>query len=60
MQLNFVDTDLDTKKVKQAIQQLVDLKLFVDKNKQPLYEVPMGAQYVTTIDHILFDNKPAK
>ena len=42
MQFNFVDTDLDTEKVKQAMQQLADLKLFVDKDKHPLYEVPMG------------------
>ena len=41
MQFNFVDTDLDTEKVKQAMQQLADLKLFVDKDKHPLYEVPM-------------------
>ena len=60
MQFNFVDTDLDTEKVKQAMQQLADLKLFVDKDKHPLYEVPMGARSVTTTDHVLFDNKPAK
>ena len=42
------------------MQQLADLKLFVDKDKNPMYEVPMGARYVTTTDHVLFDNKPAK
>ena len=57
---NKKSTDLDTEKVKQAMQQLADLKLFVDKDKHPLYEVPMGARYVTTTDHVLFDNKPAK
>ena len=40
MQFNFVDTDLDTEKVKQAMQQLADLKLFVDKISIPCMKSP--------------------
>lgn len=54
IQLNYVENELELETVKQAMQEIAALQLFVDKEGQPLLETPASAAYVTTSTKPLF------
>ncbi|KRN82618.1 DUF2922 domain-containing protein [Ligilactobacillus acidipiscis] len=57
LKLTDVKSDLDAQTVKNMMQQIIDAKIFVDKNAELLYAKPVSAVYIDEQDHVLFEEK---
>lgn len=57
LKLADVKSDLNAQAVKAIMQQIIDSKIFVDKNAQLLYAKAVSAVYVDEQEHVLFEEK---
>lgn len=57
LKLANVKSDLDAETVKSIMQQIIDSRIFVDKNAELLYAKPVSAVYIDEQDHVLFEEK---
>ncbi len=57
LKLADVKSDLDADIVKAAMQQIIDSKIFVDKNDGQMYPRVASAVYIAEEDQVLFDEK---
>lgn len=57
LKMTDVKSDLDAATVKDIMQQIIDSKIFVDKNAQLLYAKVVSAVYIDEQEHVLFEEK---
>lgn len=60
LKLRYVSEDLTESAVRAAMKTIAESNVVVDKDNHLTYVTPVSAQYIDTVNTVIFDDEPAK